>query len=58
MPLVEHEQILAEFQVCTDKDHIEECIAILKQYNWNQAVSAKGHLVVRDSQEDCWCINL
>ena len=47
--MVECEQILAKFQACTGKDHIEECIAILEQYNWNQA----EHLV-RGSQEDHW----
>ena len=58
MPMAECEQILAEFQPYTGKDHIEECIAILEQCNWNQAVSAKEHLVVRHLWEDHWCINL
>ena len=56
--MVECDQILADFQAYAGKDHIEECIAILEQYNWIQAVSAKEHLVLRDLQEDQWCINL
>ena len=45
----EREWILAKFQAHTGKDHIKEFIAILEQYNWNQA----EHLV-RGLQEDHW----
>ena len=47
--MAEHEQILAKFEACTGKEHIDEYIAILEQYNWNQT----EHLV-RGSQEDRW----
>ncbi len=29
---------LCVFQACTGNEHIEECIAILEQYNWNLMV--------------------
>ncbi|KAK3580967.1 hypothetical protein CHS0354_006994 [Potamilus streckersoni] len=46
----EREQVLADFQACTQLDDIETCIAILDQHDWNLVKAINS--VMHDNQMD------